>query len=308
MADKIKVNSHIKESVPRRIFIVFNTVLLILLSFVFLAPYVNILAKSLNAASDTALGGVTFWPRDFTWDNFDVVINDASTWTGLKVTIARVVIGSLFSLLITYCAAYALLKKQLWGRGIIVAILTVPMFISGGVVANYIVYAKLNLYDTFAVYIFPTSFSFFNMVIIRTFLGTIPESLKESARLDGANEFQVLYKIVIPLSMPIIATILLWNVVGHWNDWTTTLYNINSPQLYTLQYNLQIALKETSKVQQMIADAIASGRPLGDIDYNITGESIQSAQIIFSTLPIVMVYPFLQKYFIKGVMIGGVKE
>ena len=297
-----------REGIGRRVFEVCNIIIQVLLAVLFLGPYINVLAKALNAASDTALGGVLFWPRQWTWDNFDVVLSDSSLWTSLLVTAARVVIGSAIALAVTYLAAYGLLKRDLWCRKFFLGFLTVPMFISGGVVANYIIYAKLGVFNTFWVYILPAAFSFFYMVVIRTYLQSIPESLREAARVDGANEFVVMFKIMLPLSMPIIATILLWNAVGYWNDWTTTLYYVRSPRLYTLQYVLQLALKETERIQEMIANAIASGKPLGNISYEITGESIQSAQIIVSTLPIVLIYPFLQKYFIKGVMIGSVKE
>lgn len=254
------------------------------------------------------LGGIGLWPRKWTWDNFNVVLGDPGTWSGLKITALRVVLGSLLSIFVIYAAAYVLLRKGLRFRKFIVTFLTLPMFISGGLISNYIIYAKLGIYNTFLVYILPGAFSFFNMVVIRTYLAGIPEALRESARIDGASEFVILLKIMLPLSMPIVATVLLWCAVAHWNDWTTTLYYILDSSLFTLQYNLQLAFKEAETVQNMIADAIATGRPLGDISTDISGESIQAAQIIVSTLPIVVVYPFLQRYFIHGVMIGSVKE
>lgn len=297
-------------SPSRIVFVTINTIVLTLLTFIFVAPYINVLAKSLNAAKDTMLGGISFWPRDFTWDNYSVVLGDPSTWSGFRVSILRVVVGSVIGLVVTYMAAYALLRKDLRFKNIIIMIFTIPMFLNGGLISEYIVYGKrmLGVYDTFWVYIFPHTFSFFNMVIIRTYLQGIPDSLIESARLDGANEGTILFKIMLPLSMPIVATILLWLAVSHWNDWTTTLYFVENSELYTLQYNLQMAVKEAETVQSMIADAIESGRPLGDIDTDITAESIQAAQLIVTTLPIVCVYPFAQKYFMSGVMLGSVKE
>ncbi len=154
----------------------------------------------------------------------------------------------------------------------------------------------------------PAHKSYPNMVIIRTYLQGLSESLLEAARLDGAGEVTILVKILLPLSMPVVATVLLWSAVSHWNNWTDTMYFIKNKDLYTLQYNLQMMTKETQMVEQMVADAIASGRPLGDIDSDISGESIQAAQLIFTTLPIVCVYPFIQKYFITGITLGGVKE
>ena len=292
----------------RRAFLIGNGIFMVLLSFLFVAPYINILAKALNAARDTMLGGVTFWPRDFTWDNFRVIFIASSTWRGLIVSVARVVVGSVLSLFVHYMAAYALLRKGLRFKKAIIIFFSIPMFVSGGLISEYIFYPKLGVYNTFWVYIFPSMFSFYNMVVIRTYLQGIPDTLLESARRDGAGELVVLFKIMLPLSMPIVATILLWCAVSHWNDWTTTLYFVENSRLYTLQFNLQQAIKQAETTQNMIQQAIESGRPLGDIDTDITGESIQAAQIIFTTLPIVCLYPFLQKYFMSGVMIGSVKE
>lgn len=299
-----------KSSASRKVFVVCNTIFMVLLSFTFLAPYVTILAKSFNAARDTMLGGLTFWPRVWTLDNYNVVFGDKSTWVGFRTSVLRVLVGSGLSLLVTYMAAYALLRKGLRGKKAIILFFSIPMFVNGGLISAYIVFGKnmLGVYNTFWVYIFPHTFNFYNMVVIRTYLQGIPDSLLESARLDGAGELTVLWQIMLPLSMPIVATILLWSAVSHWNDWTTTLYFVENSDLFTLQYNLQLAVKQAETVQGMIANALESGRPLGDIDTDITAESIQAAQLIITTVPIICVYPFLQKYFMSGVMIGSVKE
>lgn len=298
-----------KTTVSRKIFVGFNSILLVVLSLLFIAPYINILAKALNESADTALGGILFLPRKWTMDNMMVILLDDTTWSGLYVTIARVVIGSLLALLVTYFAAYALLRKGLRFRGVIVAYLTLPMFFGGGLLANIVWFRTIQVYNTFWVYILPCAFSFYNMVVVRTYLQTIPESLAESARLDGANEMQILFTIMMPLSKPIIAVVLLWNAVFYWNDWTTTLYYVGkNPDLYTLQYNLQQILTETDRFESLISNAQQSGRPFGDLSNGLTTEAVQSAQIIISTLPIVILYPFVQRYFVQGVMIGSVKE
>lgn len=307
--EKIKNSRGVgKLSLGRKIFIVCNTIFLLLCSFVFLAPYVNILAKSFNAAGDTMLGGVTFYPREFTWDNYDIVLKDPNIGQSAIISLLRVIFGSLFSLFLQYSVAYVLLRKGLPFRGAIVMFFTIPMFISGGLIAEYIIYAKLNLYNNFLIYILPHSFSFYNMVIIRTYLQGIPESLLESARLDGAGEITILFKIMLPLSMPIVATILLWCAVAHWNDWARTLYFIDNEDLYTLQYRLLLAQKEAEELQKMIQNALETGRPLGTIKGDVSGESIQAAQTIITTVPIVLTYPFFQRYFVSGVTMGSVKE
>lgn len=308
MIKKMKKGTVGKLSPMRRIFLIVNAILLLLFSFAFLAPYVNILAKSFNSARDTMLGGVSFWPRKFTWDNYDIVLKDPNIVQSATISVLRVVSGSLFSLLLQYSVAYVLLRKGLPFRGVIVMFFTIPMFISGGLIAEYVIYAKLKLYNSFFIYILPMSFSFYNMVIIRAYLQGIPESLMESARLDGAGEFTILWKIMLPLSKPIVATILLWCAVAHWNDWARTLYFVDNPRLYTLQYRLLLAQKEAESLQQMIQNALETGRPLGTIDSDISGESIQAAQTIITTIPIVLTYPFFQRYFVSGVTMGSVKE
>lgn len=305
---KMKKSNLKKPTGARLAFIVFNTVFMIFLSIIFIAPYINILAKSFNAAKDTMLGGLTFWPRQWSLDNYSVVLGDKTTWTGFTISVLRVIVSSAVALFVNYMTAYALLKKGLPGKRFIVLFFSIPMFITGGLISEYIWYPKFGVYNTFWVYVFPSAFSFYNMVIIRTYLQGIPESLLESARLDGAGELTILVKIMLPLSMPIVATILLWTAVANWNDWTSTLYFVENQDLFTLQYNMQMAIKQTETVQQMIANALESGRPLGDIDADITAESIQAAQLIVTTLPIIVIYPFLQKYFMSGVMIGSVKE
>lgn len=242
---------------------------MVLLSFLFVAPYINILAKALNAARDTMLGGVTFCPRDFTWDNFRVIFIASSTWRGLIVSVARVVVGSVLSLFVHYMAAYALLRKGLRFKKAIIIFFSIPMFVSGGLISEYIFYPKLGVYNTFWVYIFPSMFSFYNMVVIRTYLQGIPDTLLESARLDGAGEVVILFKIMLPLSMPdrgddpaVVRGVALERL-------DDTLYFVENSRLYTLQFNLQQAIKQAETTQNMIQQAIESGRPLGDIDTDI---------------------------------------
>lgn len=292
-----------KMSKSYKTFSVFNIIFMILISFIFIAPYLNVLATALNDAKDSQLGGIFLWPRKWTWANISAVIKDDTTINGFIITILRTVIGSALALIVTYFAAYAFLRKGLRGRGFIMMYLTIPMFFSGGLVPTYITYANIKVYDTFFVYILPTAFNFFNMAVIRTFLMGIPDSLRESARIDGASELRILWTIMLPLSKPIVATILLWNAVHHWNDWTTTLYYVRSEYLYTLQYNLQLILKESSRAEDLI-----NKNPNASGEIHLTSEALKAAQIIVTTLPILCVYPFVQRYFVQGVMIGSVKE
>jgi len=300
----------IKKSRSYIVFLIVNTLLMIAAGFVFIGPYLNVMAQAFNVGSDTALGGVWLWPRQWTIENIMVVLGHEDFIQSLLVSVARVISGSFLQLIITYFAAYAFLRKGLRGRKIILLFLIIPMFFNAGLLPTFIFYSDIGLRNNFLVYILPFGFNFFNMAIIRTYLMGIPISLRESARIDGASEFKILFKIMFPLSMPIIATILLWNAVFHWNDWTTTLYFIGAGRrdLFTLQYNLQMVINQADRIGELINAAIAAGRPIGDISHLIPGESIIAAQLIVTTLPIILVYPFLQKYFIQGVMIGSVKE
>jgi putative aldouronate transport system permease protein len=286
----------------------FNAIFMILLACVMLYPYLNTLAVSLNDARDSSLGGITIFPRKFTLQNYKTLLVNPDIIDAAKISVSRVAIGTAIALAVQFSAAYALEKKDLPGKNILLAFLIVPMFIGGGLIPSYILYSRLHMLNTFWMYIIPGAFSFYNALIIRIYIRNLPDGLLESARLDGANELQVLARIVVPLSMPIVATIMLYVAVAYWNDWTTTLYFVNlKSRLYTLQYVLVQFLKKSERITDMIRRARSSGSVV-DTSNLIDPASLRAAQIIITTLPIVIVYPFLQKHFIKGVLIGSVKE
>lgn len=292
-------------SMGYKIFRVFNVILFLFIAVITLYPFLNVLALSLNDAKDSMAGGITIFPRVFTLENFKAVLSAKSISTAFVVSVLRVLIGVAVGIFIQFSAAYVLTQRDLPGRKILLYFLTVPMFITGGIIANYLLYSKIGMINSFWVYILPTSFSFYNMVIMRTYIVTIPESLKESSRIDGASEFRILVQIIMPLSKPIIATIALWIAVYHWNDYSTTLYYITQSKLFTVQYNLMQMVKDGEKIAELVQKSAETG---GEVKVTTTPEALKAAQIMVTTLPIVCVYPFLQKYFVKGVMIGSVKE
>ena len=292
-------------SMGYKIFRVFNVILFLFIAVITLYPFLNVLALSLNDAKDSMAGGITIFPRFFTLENFKAVLSAKSISTAFVVSVLRVLIGVAVGIFIQFSAAYVLTQRDLPGRKILLYFLTVPMFITGGIIANYLLYSKIGMINSFWVYILPTSFSFYNMVIMRTYIVTIPESLKESSRIDGASEFRILVQIIMPLSKPIIATIALWIAVYHWNDYSTTLYYITQSKLFTVQYNLMQMVKDGEKIAELVQKSAETG---GEVKVTTTPEALKAAQIMVTTLPIVCVYPFLQKYFVKGVMIGSVKE
>lgn len=272
-----------------------------------LFPYINTLAKSLNDGADTARGGIVLLPRIFTWKNYETVLSDPNIVRAFFISVAVVVLRTLLTLFITFIAAYAMMHRNLLGRNFIMFFFLIPMYFGGGLITQYILYADLKLLNNFLVYIIPGCFGVYNMIIMRSYLHSIPSSLCEAATIDGANDFTIAFRIMLPLSKPVIATVGLWTAVATWNNWTTTLYFVTKKELFTLQYVLMQVLKEAEKIATIIKEAAMQGIIL-EMELEVTSVAIQSAQLMITTLPIVLVYPFLQKYFIKGTTLGAVKD
>lgn len=269
-------------------------------------PYLNQLAISFNDGMDTNLGGITIFPRKFTLDNYKTVFNSQGIFNAFFISISKTVINVILAVTVTFSAAYALTRRNLKGRKLITTFFCIPMYLHAGLIPLYILYRTLGLINNYWVYILPFCFSFYNMVILRSFIQEIPISLEESALLDGANEIVVMFKVIVPLSLPAIATVTLWVAVGQWNDWVTTLYYITDSELYTLQYLIMRIIKQGEQLQQMaIMDAM--GVSVENLS-KTTEESVKAAMLIITSVPIIIVYPFLQKYFVKGVTLGAVKE
>ncbi len=296
-----------KTSFGVKLFRICNAVFMLLLCFAMLYPYLNQLAISLNEGMDTSFGGITIFPRKWTWANYEAILKDDLILRSTFITLISVIARTVLSLVVCVGAAYAVNKRDLPFRDFLIWFLLIPMYIGAGVIPTYILYRYLGLLNNIMVYIVPGLFSFYNMIVIRTFLKGLPVSLEESAMLDGANEIQVLFKIILPLCKPVLATVALWVSVETWNNWTTTLMYVNEQKLSTLQYVIMQIIKQSEVVRKMAAESAMMG---GDSSAKAvpTSDSIKAAGIIFSTLPIVMVYPFLQKYFVQGVTIGAVKE
>lgn len=296
-----------KTTMGQKIFNVLNVIVISLLCVLMVYPFLNQLAISLNQSLDTSLGGITIYPRKFTLSNFETVLQNSQIRVGAFISVTRVIIGTILALLITFSAAFALSSQTLKGRTAFNWFLSLPMYISAGTIPTYILYRYLGLMNNYLVYILPGAFSFYNMLIIRSYLETLPASIEEAAKIDGANDIYIMFRVILPMSLPVVATVALWVSVGYWNDWMTTLYYVTKPQLYTLQYVMMQIIKQTEAVQQMVSGAMNNP----DASRNLarpTPESVQAATLIVSTVPILVVYPFLQKYFISGVTLGAVKE
>ena len=296
-----------KGSLSRKVFYVCNVLFMLLIAVVVLFPYANILAKAFNEGTDTMKGGIVIWPRVFSFENFATIFKDSAFWPAFNVSVIRVLVSVVLCCLVQYMAAYAFLDKRFIGRKFFMILLLIPMYFSGGIIPAYILYSNIGMLNNYLVYVLPGCFSVYNMIIIRSYLESIPSSLAESAKVDGANDLRVAFQIIFPLAKPVMATIALWVAVGSWNDWTTTLYYITDKSKYTLQYVLMQVLKESEKIQAIIKAAQLEGETI-NIQQKISTESVRCAQLIVTTLPIVVTYPFLQKYFIQGMTLGAVKD
>lgn len=295
-----------KKSLGERVFDIFNVFLMIFLCVIFIYPYLNQLAISLNDGADTMMGGLTIFPRKFTWVNYRAIVTNDDILRAVVLTASVTIVQTVLVLVTCLGAAYGTNKKDLPFRNFIIWFLLLPGYLSAGIIPTYILYRYLHMLNNVLCFILPGAFTFYNMVIIRTYLQGLPKGLEEAAYVEGANEMQILFKIILPLCMPVLATVALWTLVGGWNGWTTTLYYVNDKKLYQLQYVIMQLIKQSEMIQKMAAEAAITGTDISNV--KPTSDSIKSAAIIFSTLPIVMSYPFLQKYFVKGVTVGAIKE
>jgi putative aldouronate transport system permease protein len=275
-----------------------NVLVLALVAFATLYPFWNILITSFNDPIDAARGGVTFWPRSWSLENYKMVFRDESIMHAFFVTVARTLAGTACAVLFTSAFAYGVSKPDLLGRRLFLMMAIVTMYFSGGLIPDYLLIAKyLNLKGSFLVYIFPTLFNVFNAIIILTFFRGLPKEMEESAKVDGANDLIIFFRLVLPVSKPVLATVALFNAVFHWNAWFDAML-YGGPDLRTLQQILMQIISSNSNVS-----LIASNLGMK----TVTAESVKLATMVITTLPIVFSYPFLQKYFVKGIMIGSVK-
>jgi len=276
-------------------------ILMVVLCFLFLYPVWYTVVISFNDAKDALRGGIYFWPRIFSLESYITVFQDQSIIDAFVVSILRTVIGTLTSVFFTAMVGYAFSKRHIMGSKFYLVFGTITMFFGGGLIPYFILIKNIGLYNNFWVYIIPSLFNFYNMIIFMSFFRELPAGLEESAKLDGANDMLIFIRIIIPLSMPVIATIALFNAVGHWNDYFTGVMYINDQQLQPIQTFLYrvVANASASKVAVSVSGSVSMSR--------VSSTSIRFATMVVTTVPVVCVYPFLQKHFVKGVMIGSIK-
>jgi len=295
----------IKQSLGDRIIQGFIILVILALCLVIILPCINVLALSLNDGADAAKGGVYFFPRVFTLENFKQVFSDGSIMRAYKYTILRVVIGTLLTLIVTSLAAFALKEKDLPGVKVITILITFTMLFGGGMIPTYVQYKNLHLINNFWVYVVPSLVSVTYLLMMRAYFEGIPASLEESAKLDGCGYFGIYGRIILPLSKPVIAVIGLYTAVNHWNDWFSGAFYMTSNDKWPVQTVLQQMLARAMSASQKDITSVAQALVQGAS--TVTSDSLKMAAVVITTVPILLIYPFVQKYFASGIMIGAVK-
>lgn len=279
------------------IFLVISIIVLVCL-----VPLIHVAAVSFSSTEAVVAQKVTLLPVEFTLESYKQIFNDKSMIASLFFTIKMTVIYTVLSMVLTICAAYPLTKASLKGKDFFFLLIVVTMYFSGGIIPDYILAKDLHLLNNMWGLVLPGAISVFNLIILKTFFkNSIPNSLEESARLDGCTDIGILFKIVLPLSMPIIATLSLFYAVGRWNGFQDALFYITKPALYPLQLKLYQLVSATSSNESLASEGAGAAMQLAP-------EVLKSSVVMFATIPILLVYPWLQRYFVSGVMIGAVKE
>lgn len=286
---------------PERIFNVLNYTFFTLLGVTTLLPFVNLLAKSLSSESAVVSGNVNLLPVGLQLGTYRFVLQDAAFLNAFRVSVTLTLVGTALSLFLTTITAYPLSKTRLRGRKWLLLMFIFTMLFSGGLIPTYLLMHDLHLVNTLPVLFLPAMVNVYNMLIIKNYFEGLPDSLEESAKIDGAGHFRILFFIYVPLSLPVLATIALFFAVYFWNDYFNAMIYITNPSLKPMQLFLKELLAASS-------DFIRNAALNADEAMNTSPQSIQAASIIIATVPILLVYPFLQKYFVKGVLVGSVKE
>lgn len=287
------------KSISSRMFTLINYSLLTLSSIITIIPFIYIVAVSFATPEEVAKGGLMLFPTKFTLGAYQYIFSTETLVRSILVSVYVTVLGTLINLLLTSFMAYPLARPTLRGRGVVLFLVLFTMLFSGGIIPTYFVVKAFGMIDTYWSLIIPGAISAFNLIVLKNFFQQIPEELEEAAKIDGCHDLGILFRIVLPLSMPAMATFGLFYAVAHWNSYFSAVMYINDSEKWPVQIVLrQIVLLS----QDMIGDSTAQAEPMEYLP-----QTIRMASIVIATIPIVIVYPFLQKYFAKGVMLGSVK-
>lgn len=297
----------IKTSTSRKIFVIFNYTFLAILALICIFPFIHLLALSFSRDEFTSKGLVSVYPMGFTLDAYMILATKPEFFKAFGISVARTILGTSLALLVIILTAYPLSKsnKVLKGRTAIAWIFVFTMFFGGTLASQYVLYRMLGLLDNFLVYILPGACDVWFVLMLMNFFRGIPKEIEEAALIDGCNHFQILFRIFVPISLPVIVTIVLFTAVGHWNSWFDGIFFMNDSNMYPLQSYLYVML-ESSDPSKLAQNGTLTPDQLEALK-NLGNKNLQAAQIFLGMLPITLVYPFLQKFFIKGITIGSVK-
>lgn len=300
------VASKRKKRISFSAFDAVNIFLLLIVAVVTLYPFYNVLIISLNDPTDTLMGGLYTHVRKFTFDNYMHFFSNKDFAGSFAMSVLRTVVGVPTSVLFTAAFAYGVSKKYLVGQKLILRLMMITMYVNGGLIPTYILIRSIGLYENFLVYIIPALFSAYNAIILITFFKGIPAEIEESVRVDGGNDLVIFFRIVLPISIPVIATIALFNAVTQWNSWFDTIL-YGGRKLMTLQAKLVEIIRDADAARKLEASGQAITASIVRAHFKPTVESVKATAMMVTAVPIVLVYPFAQKYFVKGIMVGSLK-
>lgn len=287
-----------KPSRSYRVFQGVNGVVLTLVVIVTLYPFVNIIARSFSAERQIRAGEVTLWPEGFNLTTYKIVFQDAMFWRNYGNTVLYTVVATAVAMILTTCYAYVLSKKQLKGRGVLVGVAVFTMFFTGGLIPNYVLVTSLGLKNSVWAIALPNAISVFNLLVMKAFFESLPTELEEAAQIDGLSTYGILLRIVLPLSKAVVATMVLFYSVSFWNSWFSAFLYMDKSELMPV----------TVYLRNLISGATTGGNAgAADAQLSQVGANIQAVTIVLTSLPILCVYPFVQRYFVSGVMLGAVK-
>ena len=290
-----------KKSMGDRLFDGFNVLFMLFILFVTLYPFWEQLVMSFSSGYAVYEGGIKLWPKQFSLEAFQVAFDYDAIWVGYRNTIFRAIIGTAFSLMVSAMLAYPLSKKHLPARRFFTTMLIFTMIFSGGLIPSYLLIQQLHLFDTFWALILPTAVVPWNIFVLRNFFMSIPSEIEESVQVDGGGWYTIFFKFVLPLSKPVLATVGLWIMVSHWNAWLDALLYVRDPAKQVLQIILRniLVVNDMTDINNVMNEASRG--------VDLTGPTLKAAVVMMSILPMLIIYPFIQKYFTKGVMVGSVK-
>jgi putative aldouronate transport system permease protein len=288
-----------KESTGMKAFRAFNLLFLLAVVFITAYPFLNIIAQSFSSEGFINSGRVNLVPLGFNVETYRLILADSTFWSNYGNTVLYTVVATAISMVLTTTFAYAIAKKDLKGRSVFIGLAVFAMFFNGGLIPNYVLISSLGMRDTIWAVVLPNAISVFNLLIMKSFFENMPRELEEAAAIDGLTQYGVLFRVVLPLSKAIVATMVLFYAVANWNSWFTAFLYLDKPELFPV----------TIYLRNMIAGVTTAGSAGGTAE-NVgqIAANIQSVTIVLTVLPILCVYPFVQKYFFSGVMLGSVKE